>query len=605
MADFNHLFINARPFLATHVFFVLAFLPGVIAVLAHLLTVPRRKQALQKQHEHYLAAEELIAREWEKPKQEDLTPKGMTDATQRVSGTVPSQRQGGSRFRRLIELFVGPPVPSAAQQSKGTALLDSLSPQLPGLLVGAAIVTLIFSVAAALSDGPIGIGIGPSATSSLLPISTLTPTLTPASSPTPTPRPSASMTPTPTPTLKSAASALSPIDPPPNATPTPTPTPTPTLTATGGRSGGAAPVSAGTPTATATAAGATTSSQQGNLGEGRRALVIAAYGAYVTTVYLLISRLNSSGVSGTFLVNSALRTTIAMILAFAAGEFGVLTSMSTGNQAAALYFLLGMFPVWAIDFLRQKSMAIFQATEAGCENLPLCLVDGLDDGIIDRLAESGMWDIQHLAMADPRAVSARSLYPLDRVVDWIDQAILIAFVKSNITHYRSVGIRSATNLASIYGEAEGQVFSLLNVVEQKKNADELLDNIATKTNVPRSAIEVIGKRLFYDQKVNVIWLLWRRWPAGPIDARQLIDEVLRAARGGAEQTGVVFNPLPELGKPVNPSLGSAPALRDAFVKAMDLNLARLGYRWAGTASDVTELGSWNEVVDRVLNRTIV
>jgi hypothetical protein len=619
-------------FLGHHVFFVLALLPGFTAICAYTVSVRRRKQALEQEHRRYRAVEQEIEREPTELEAPDFAG---------AASITPAQRQTTTGEPKLTS--------SSANAADSTDPLQNLAPQLPGLIVGAIIVTTVFLIAAALSDQQIGIGpmSTPTATATSTPNSTSThapaPTTTrgpgpnpaklqrtapvgassPPSNPTETPISGPSARPSSAP---GAGTTVSETPMPPAGTPNPEPGPNPariqkpapvgargpssnpTETPISGPS--ARPSSAPrtgttvskTPTPTETPSPASVVSK--GPAEGERALVIAAYGSYITTIYLLIDRLNSSGVSGTFLVNCGLRTAIALVLAFVTGDFGVFGNVATPDQAAVLYLLLGMFPVWAIDFIRRKGLGIFQINEAGCESVPLCLVDGLDDGIIDRLAESGMWDVQHLAVAEPRAVSVRTLYPLVRVIDWIDQALLIVFVKSNIVHYRALGIRAATNLAAIYGESEGKIFSLLNAVEQQTNAKVLIQNLATKTNVPIETVQHIGRCLFYDRKVRVIWRFCRQCGTGPSDLRILVEAVFEAVRQAAQKVSLTFTPDPKLGAPVSPTLGSKVDLKDAFVTALDQTLARLGYRWAGTFTDIRDLQNWRDVVNTILNKTI-
>ncbi len=533
-------------FLQHHVFFSLALIPGVIGICAHWLKIPRQLKALKEEHDRYRELKKHISKEW---------------------GDVPEPTADAEDY------------------------LNDFLPRWFSIIVGALIVTTTFSIAAVLSDNPMGIGVvSPSATATSTAAPTLTVTATATSKPTPTP----ASTPIPTSSAGADASrgaaAASGQDP---ASPTASITATPTSTASAAE--------------TAPQGQATSSAS----GDGRRGLVFAAYGSYVATLYILISRLDSSGLTGLFLVNSGLHAAIAMVLGFMAGDFAIFGSLT--NNPNLLYFLLGMFPFWVVDFLKKKAVVAFQETpEPGCENLALCLVDGLDDGTIDRLSESGIWNIQNLAAAVPMEVSARTLYPLDRVLDWIDQAILISFVRSRIVACRDLGIRGASQLASTYGSSRGYVFALLNVVTQRDNADSLLDNLATVTKIARPAFDIEGRRLFHDRQVNLI-IRWRRGGPGPINAALLIEAVLAAVREAAHAANIQFDPAPALGQPVYPRLagqpGSPPSggpseLEYYLPGALDRALGRLGYRWLGTFADFAKLSSWNEVVNEILNHTI-
>jgi hypothetical protein len=68
---------------------------------------------------------------------------------------------------------------------------------------------------------------------------------------------------------------------------------------------------------------------------------------------------------------------------------------------------------------------------------PPSFIDGLDGGVIDILDALGIWDVQHLATSEPGELTIRTL---NRIIDWIDQAILISYLHRNIADARLFGI---------------------------------------------------------------------------------------------------------------------------------------------------------------------
>src|SRR6202008_749288 len=98
---------------------------------------------------------------------------------------------------------------------------------------------------------------------------------------------------------------------------------------------------------------------------GRSGLIYAGLGAYIYTLFLMISRLNSSALTGKFLLISALRAAIAMVIGLAIGETRVLVGSLSPNQAHGVYFFVGLFPGWVMAALRQKAKEILQPREDG------------------------------------------------------------------------------------------------------------------------------------------------------------------------------------------------------------------------------------------------
>ncbi len=261
--------------------------------------------------------------------------------------------------------------------------------------------------------------------------------------------------------------------------------------------------------------GVTTIKREPGAISGLAGLVYAGYGAYIYTLLLMISRLNSAALTGKFLAVSAVRSAIALVLGFVAADTNIFAGLS-GNQGLFVLFFIGLFPSWAMDALRQKAQALFRPGSPACGALPLCMIDGLDDGIADRLAETGIWDIVHVATSDPFDLAAKTLYPLRRILDWMDQAVLISYVRDQVVHFRACGIRGAIDFAALYLDAmslwderkELSSAALVNVPVVKERAEQLMGILAQKTNLPLQAILVIGRNVAEDSVVNYIWDVW-------------------------------------------------------------------------------------------------
>lgn len=248
--------------------------------------------------------------------------------------------------------------------------------------------------------------------------------------------------------------------------------------------------------------------------KGLAGLVYAGYGAYIYTLILVISRLNSSALTGKFLAVSSVRSAIALILGFTAAETNIFSGLSS-NQALFVLFFIGLFPSWAIDAVRSKAQAIFKPSSGGCDILPICLIDGLDDGIADRLAEIGIWDIQHIASSNPFVLAAKTLFPIRRVVDWMDQALLISYIRGLIVHFRAIGVRGAIDFAALYRDAIKWECKLYDHDDQEAyhkmladRASEIIKVLSQKTGLSEACLNVIGRSLYEDAVVKTIWDLW-------------------------------------------------------------------------------------------------
>lgn len=234
----------------------------------------------------------------------------------------------------------------------------------------------------------------------------------------------------------------------------------------------AQPVSADVPSAGIAAA--TDARGPTATGEGLRGLIYAGFGAYVYVLLGMVGRLNASALSGKYLMNGTLRTAIGLTLGFAAGAVDLFAFLNQG-QKPFLYVAIGLFPEWALSAVRDQARQVFKAPAPGDQPLSIQNVDGLDEDNSGRLAELGISDVQHLATADPREIAVTTLFPIRRVLDWIDQAILITYVRERIVAFRKAGVRSAMDLAYLFEHATGAA----GTAAQQAQAQEMVERVVT------------------------------------------------------------------------------------------------------------------------------
>ena len=255
-------------------------------------------------------------------------------------------------------------------------------------------------------------------------------------------------------------------------------------------------------------AGYEAASEKGPAANGVQGMMYAGLGAYVAVLYYMVARMYANALSSRFLVTSALRTSSAVALGWVFGIVGITVFAGAPNSAAAagstnqalagnaVLFLVGLFHNMAIDALRNRARKLFGAAALDANDVPLTAVEGVDDTTAELLIEHGVATIQHLATSDPGDLSDRTIVPLDRVVDWVDQALLIRFFKSGITVSRGLGVRSATDLALVHMRGD----------------TALLNSLAEKTGLPAAAIDHIARELRGDYMCGLIYELEQGTP---------------------------------------------------------------------------------------------
>jgi hypothetical protein len=221
-------------------------------------------------------------------------------------------------------------------------------------------------------------------------------------------------------------------------------------------------------------------------------IIFCGLGAYVSVLYYFGARLYANAISSSFLMTSALRSASAVAFGWVAVSIGVTNALPAGATQVGALFMSGLFFSWAIGALRARAMTWFGAPKTDNEELPLGIVEGIDDTTADLLNEYGITTIQHLVETDPAELCSRTLLPLNRVIGWVNQAFLINDVKRNIVAFRAAGKGSATKLARCYALAQAD-----NQTEKK-----VLEGLSAKSGLGEDIVHSIAATLLANKTVQ-------------------------------------------------------------------------------------------------------
>jgi hypothetical protein len=233
--------------------------------------------------------------------------------------------------------------------------------------------------------------------------------------------------------------------------------------------------------------------QNPTLRKSMEGIVFCGVGAYVAVLYYMAGRLYANALSSRFMTTSALRSASAVAVGWVAGMVGI-DAMLPNNTTSGVFFLIGLFYNWAISAMRTKALTWLGAPKSDNDELPITIVEGIDDTAADLLSEYGITTVQHLVETEPAELSERTLIPIHRILEWIDQAMLIQRVKRNVVALRSSGVRTATDLARLYALAQSN----------DPTAVDLLKSLAERTALGGPALHVISREFQFNMMVNII-----------------------------------------------------------------------------------------------------
>lgn len=256
-------------------------------------------------------------------------------------------------------------------------------------------------------------------------------------------------------------------------------------------------------------------------------LAFAFMGAYLYFVQALMRRYFQADLRAGAYVSGFVRIVSAMIVA--AVLQASLFPEIPAEAAIAVAFVVGWFPDVGLQWLlRVASRRLRGAVPSIEPAYPLNRLDGLNVWYEARLLEEGIEDLQNLATAKLVDVLLHTRVPVARLVDWVDQALLLIHLpaepllveQKGMTHktraqhatedgsshqrlaLRKCGIRSAT--------------SLLRALHPDRDADEhaRLLGLLAKYGFPRPAVESLYQVVLADPRLAVV-VNWQEGDAEP------------------------------------------------------------------------------------------
>jgi hypothetical protein len=186
----------------------------------------------------------------------------------------------------------------------------------------------------------------------------------------------------------------------------------------------------------------------------RESFAFAFLGAYFYILQMLVRRYFQNDLKATAYINATMRIVIVILLVWVLDP--ILAESLSQPYRSAIAFVIGVFPSVGWQLLQQAVVRVTRAAVRSTEpHYRLGDIDGLNIWYESRLLEVGVEDIQNLATTDIVDLMLNTRVPVDRLVDWIDQALLYIRIVEPADRklLRSYGIRTATDLEDVFSDA--------------------------------------------------------------------------------------------------------------------------------------------------------
>jgi hypothetical protein len=193
----------------------------------------------------------------------------------------------------------------------------------------------------------------------------------------------------------------------------------------------------------------------------------AFLGAYFYVLQMLVRRYFQNDLKATAYINATMRIVIVILLVWVIDP--ALPDSVDQSSRSVIAFVIGVFPTvgWQVlqNAVRKLLGIVVDALEPEHR---LSDLDGLNIWYESRLLEVGVEDMQNLSTTDIVDLMLNTRIPVDRIVDWIDQAFLYLRIVDDDERklLRRYGIRTATDLDDALSEKKmaASLERLLNVV---------------------------------------------------------------------------------------------------------------------------------------------
>jgi len=233
-------------------------------------------------------------------------------------------------------------------------------------------------------------------------------------------------------------------------------------------------------------------------------ITYAFLGAYFFSLQMLFRRYVREDLRKTAYVAVSLRIILALI-----GTWAAVTAIKATGPAlkssslAVIGFIIGVFPRVAWQFIQGFTKTIitkFGTVLPSLESrLPVSDLDGLTVWHESRLEEQDIENVPNMASAEIVDLMIATRFPPDRIIDWVDQAILYTHLgppqgesekkgdgSSRREKLRLHGIRTATSLIQAFEKAQKrsdrEVTKLLSDAS-RSHIQSLIDAIQTEPNL--------------------------------------------------------------------------------------------------------------------------
>ncbi len=258
-------------------------------------------------------------------------------------------------------------------------------------------------------------------------------------------------------------------------------------------------------------------------------LSFAFTGAYVFFLQMLLRRYFQTDLRAGAYVSGYVRVVAALLIVVV--MHSVMPDQTPGNVAVAVAFVVGWFPNAGMQWLARVVSRRLRGTVPSLEPAyPLNRLDGLNLWYETRLLEEGIEDLENLVTAKIVDVLLHTRVPVARLVDWVDQALLLLHLPAEPAVVDQKGLRHKQRQLAAAKQGDGHeryllrecgvrsataLLRALHASRDQAEREDLLTHLENR-GLPRSRVLTLRAVLAADPRLGTVY----NWQSGDVQPRR-------------------------------------------------------------------------------------
>lgn len=180
-------------------------------------------------------------------------------------------------------------------------------------------------------------------------------------------------------------------------------------------------------------------------------VIFGFLGAYVFGLAALVRQYVGDDLQPRYYASLTTRYIIVFVLSWLVSLVKPAADTPWADMLLLGAFVVGLFPLEWLRIVVRKVFQYWGSSGRGLdEPSPLSQLDGMHAFHEDRLSLEGIENLQNMACANLVDLILKTRFPVEQLVDWIDQSLLFLHTRGLLAAFQVSGVRTATDFIDLF-----------------------------------------------------------------------------------------------------------------------------------------------------------